>query len=118
MPLVGLHATQMGRSSVAFVQRKKRTFAKFLDRMHAAFGKDKTLKVSYGSAKFAPGGKGEVCVPTSRATKECAYRFRIRRTDELQTIVVHHETLAIMKGVTRLDTKREVGGLQWCCSTN
>eukprot|EP00963_Diacronema_lutheri_P010506 scaffold1060_cov385-Pavlova_lutheri.AAC.24 len=97
---------------------KKRTFAKFLDRMHAAVGKDETLEVSSGSAKFAPGGKEEVCVPTSRADKDCTYRFHTRCMDELRTTVVRHEALAIMEGVTRLDTKRKVGGLQWCCSTN
>jgi hypothetical protein len=26
-----------------------------------------------GAAKFAPGGKGEMAVPTSRAFKECSY---------------------------------------------
>lgn len=37
---------------------EKRTFVKFFDRMRAAIGKDKTLKVSDGSAKFGFGGQG------------------------------------------------------------
>mmetsp|Transcript_11547 Transcript_11547/g.71002 ORF Transcript_11547/g.71002 Transcript_11547/m.71002 type:complete len:175 (-) Transcript_11547:2335-2859(-) len=86
--------------------------------MHAAIGKDKTLHVSNGSAKFNVGGMGEISVPTNRAYKECVRRFDTRLTDEFRTTVVHHETLAIVEGVGRLDTKQKARGLQWCRSTS
>ena len=43
---------------------KKKTFAKFFNRMEAPGRK---IVIAYGSAKFAPGGKNEISVPTSRA---------------------------------------------------
>lgn len=57
-------------------------------------------------------------MPTNRAFKECARRFNTRLTQEFRTTVAHHKTFAIMEGGGRLDTKRKVRGLQWCCSTN
>lgn len=82
MPLVRLHATQVGDQALRLYGGENSTFAKNFYCMHEAIGEDKTLKVSYGSVKVAPRGKGEVRVPTSRAYKECAYRFLTLYTDE------------------------------------
>ena len=47
--------------------------------------------VAYGSAKFAPGGKNELSVPTSRAYKECATRFNTVVTSEFRSSKVSYE---------------------------
>jgi hypothetical protein len=56
---------------------KKRVFATFFNMVEKELRKvrpDCNIVVAYGSAKFAPGGRGELSVPTSRAYKECASR--------------------------------------------
>ena len=65
------------RQRLSLYGGKKRVFAKFFDNMFKTMDKiipDCNIVVAYGSAKFAPGGKGELSVPTSRAFKECASR--------------------------------------------
>ena len=53
---------------------KKRVFANFFNKlMENANGRETVI--AYGSAKFNPGGKNDVSVPTTRAFKEVTYRF-------------------------------------------
>ena len=66
---------------------KKRVFAKFLNTL----GSPNDIVLAYGSAKFAPGGKGEVSVPTTRAFKECSYRFKIQVVDEFRTSKINYK---------------------------
>jgi hypothetical protein len=95
---------------------KKRVFAEFFNRLEAP---GKKVIVAYGSAKFAPGGKNEVSVPTTRSYKECSYRFTTVPVDEFRsTIVFHGDKKTVLKKVRRRDTGREVRGLLWCDSTN
>jgi hypothetical protein len=100
---------------------KKRVFANFFNKLQTVaemVQKDARIVIAYGAAKVAPGGKGEVCVPTHRAYKECCYRFPTVAVDEFRTSRVHWETDKLLKSVMRRDKKQEIRGLLWCCSTN
>ena len=96
---------------------KKRVFAKFLNRLGPL---EKTV-LAYGSAKFAPGGRGELCVPTSRAFKECSYRVRCILVDEFRTSKIHWRDDSILEKVQMRKKDgglKTVRGLLWCSSTN
>ena len=79
---------------------KKRVFANFFNRIA---DRDRSMRVvvAYGSATFAPGGKNEVSVPTSRAFKECRYRFPTATVDEFRTTKIFEEDDAILDAVQR-----------------
>lgn len=95
---------------------KKRTFARFLNQLVTP-GKETVL--AFGSAKFAPGGKGEVSVPTSRAFKECSYRFKTVHVDEFRSTRVYNgDKETVLQDVKRKSDGRKVRGLLWCRSTN
>jgi len=100
---------------------KKRVFANYFNRLENVVkketGKDRVV-ISYGSAKFAPTGKGEVAVPTSRCFKECRTRFETHVVTEFRTSMVYHKTLEVLKLVGSIQTGKEIRGLRWCCSTN
>jgi len=96
---------------------KKRTFANFYNSIINA-DKSKPVLVAYGSAKFAPTGKGEIAVPVSRAYKECASRMKTIPTDEFRSTAVHHKDDSVLQYVKRADTDKKVRGLLWCCSTS
>lgn len=97
---------------------KKRVFSKFLSKLEKK-GHDTVL--AFGSAKFAPGGKNEVAVPTTRSFKECSYRFPLVPVDEFRTSKIHwKDDSLLLKVVTQKedsDKLRTVRGLLWCCST-
>lgn len=54
---------------------KKKVLSKFFNKIENDQPKGKITTIAYGSAKFAPGGKGEIAVPTSSVYKQCCYRF-------------------------------------------
>jgi hypothetical protein len=95
---------------------KKRSFSRFFNRIKKV---DTTRRVviAFGSAKFAPGGKNEISVPTSRAFNECAMRFPTLAVDEFRTTKVFHENDSILKSVANCKTNERVRGLLWCDST-
>ena len=98
---------------------KKRVMANFLNKLE---GKDKTVEtvLAYGASKFAPGGKGEVSVPTSRAYKECSYRFKTIPVDEFRTSKIYYKDDTILEPVGKKSAEGKtvtVRGLFWCCST-
>jgi transposase len=95
---------------------KKRVFAKFLNRL----GSPKDTVLAFGNAKFEPGGKGELSIPTSRAYKECSYRFKTLPIDEFRTSKVNWKTLDVLDTVAKRKNDKlvEVRGLLWCRSTN
>jgi len=100
---------------------KKRVFATFLKTVADAAttaGGYKPLVVAYGAAKFAPGSKGELSVPTSRAYKECVQRFRCVLVDEFRTTMVHASSGSVLKQVWSKRKEATVRGLMWCGSTN
>lgn len=94
---------------------KKRVFARFFNRIQ---NRDEAFPVTivYGSAKFAPGGRGEVSVPTSRMYKECCYRFPTVAMDEFRTTKIFAEDDSLLHQVQhRKDrrTNRAIRGLLW-----
>lgn len=105
---------------------KKRVFARFFNRIRAA-DPSRDVVVAYGSASYAPGGRFEVSVPTTRAFKECAVRFRTHAVDEFRTTAVHHEDDSILQRVAvrgqrtaNWEARAEATvsrGLLWCGST-
>lgn len=114
---------------------KKRVFANFLNRVEKGKKVNGTfdtrpIVLAYGSAKFAPTGNGELSVPTSRAFKECHYRFKCKLVDEFRTSRTYHKdgTLLQQVGVcsdpkvsgteTEECGQRTVRGLLWCGSTS
>ena len=95
---------------------KKRVFANFFNKMNSF--SDKKIVVGYGSAKFSPTAKNEVAVPTSRAYKECTFRFKTVPVDEFRTSKIYHEdSLTILQTVEREDKKTVIRGLLWYSST-
>lgn len=102
---------------------KKRVFAKFFNEIIKG-REDKTFQFAYGSAKFSPGGKNEVAVPTTRAYKECSSRFLTKPVDEHLTTKISNETKQVLKGVCYKSALKNVNrkirfirGLYWCDST-
>ncbi len=97
---------------------KKRAFANFLNRLNL----DENTVVAFGSAKFAPTGKGELSCPTTRAYKEMSYRSKTILIDEYRTSKVHWEDDSILEKVNKPNLKKggykTVRGLLWCGSTN
>ena len=101
---------------------KKRTFAMFLNSLNDD-GDQRDTVLAYGAAKFAPGGKGEVSVPTSRAFKECSYRYKTVHIDEFRTSRISHKDDSLLGGVglkrsNSGEKQVSVRGLLWCSSTN
>ena len=98
---------------------KKRTFAHFFNRVEAAFP-GKRIVVSYGSAKFAPGGKNEVSVPTSRAYKECVYRAaKVLVTNEFRTSKIDYFDDSLLQMVALPGANpRPFRGLLWSVQRN
>jgi hypothetical protein len=66
---------------------KKRVFANYFSQLETP---GKKTVVAFGYAKFAPGGKNEISVPTNWAFKECSYRFQTHAVDEFR----HNESQA------------------------
>ena len=103
---------------------KKRVFANFFERIRRA-DTSREVVVAYGSAKYAPGGRFELSVPTSRAFKECESRFQTHAVDEYRTTMVHHEDdtilqrVKIRKPVKNWEKKVQTVSrdLLWCGST-
>jgi hypothetical protein len=106
------------RQRLALYGGKKRTFAKFFNKVKKELGElapdRKNIVIAYGSAKFAPGGKGELTVPTSRASsaqgacggrrpqyKECASRFKMLVTCEFRTSKVDYRDDSILQKMVR-----------------
>lgn len=95
---------------------KKRVFAQFWNKVSTP---GKKTVVAFGSAKFAPGGKSEVSVPTTRAFKECSNRFQTFAVDEFRTSKIYwKDQQTVLQTVKRMDKNEVVRGLLWCSSTN
>ena len=95
---------------------KKRVFANFFNKMNSTI--DKKLVVGYGSANFSPTAKNEVAVPTSRAYKECTYRFKTVPVDEFRTSKIYYgDSSTILQTVKRADKDTVIRGLLWYSST-
>jgi hypothetical protein len=96
---------------------KKRVFANFFNTIESK-SPNKKIVVCYGSSKFNPTARNEVAVPTSRAYKECTFRFPTSPVDEFRTSKVSCEdNETILQRVVRVDTGKTVRGLLWYSST-
>ena len=90
------------RQRLSLYGGKKRVFARFFNNMKAVLDDaypGQRVVVAYGAAKFAPGGRNEVSVPTSRAYKECAVRFTTVGTPEFRTSKVDFITATHMSAI-------------------
>ncbi len=100
---------------------KKRVFATFFNKVERDAQPGQRTVIAYGSAKFAPGGRSEVAVPTTRAYKECSYRFATIPICEFRTTKVHHGTWAVLQKVVKRNQRGRattaVRGLLWYSST-
>ena len=99
---------------------KKRCFDRFWNEVLGNEGERNQITViAYGAGKFAPGGKGEISVPTSRAFKECKRQkgLKVLVVDEFRTSKLHHETEQLLHLVKVQGEKKSLRGLLWCCST-
>ena len=102
---------------------KKRAFTNYFNTLKqnikSKYSKDVRILTAYGSANFAPGGRNEVSVPTTRAFKEWSERFWTLFVDEFRTTALWSEDAnVVLKRVMRADTRVEIRGLHWCDSTN
>ena len=57
------------------------------------------IVVAYGAAKFAPGGTGELSVPTSRAYKECVTRVSTKVTAEFRSSKVDYKDDSVLQQI-------------------
>lgn len=101
---------------------KKRVFANFFNTI-ANKDPSKRVVVAYGSAKFAPGGRGELAVPTTRAYKECRHRFPTAMVDEFRTTKISSIDDKVLEQVQRLKHKGKgsntvLRGLLWSSTSN
>jgi len=102
---------------------KKKVFSNFYNGMIDYFSEETNKKyfeivVAYGSAKFAPGGKGELSVPTSRAYYECASRVKTIATSEFRSSKVDASDDSILQLVATRDKPRYgLRGVLWNTKT-
>jgi hypothetical protein len=99
---------------------KKRVFANFFNAMERKL--QGPVYVAFGAAKFAPGGKGEVAAPTSRAFKECCHRFPTVAIDEFRTSKISNEDDSVLQQVQRRSSNGNrrttaIRGLLWSTTT-
>jgi hypothetical protein len=96
---------------------KKKVFANFFNAIKNDYP-NKRIIMAFGSAKFAPGSKNEVSVPTTSAFNECKFRFPTIVVDEFRTSLIHHVNDGILQKVEVRGKKYALRGLLWCPLTN
>lgn len=101
------------RQRMSLYSGKKRVFANFLNKVAGSDRPEDVLLV-YGNANFAPGGKSELSVPTTRTFKECKARFPIMLVDEFRTSKICFFDDSVLKMVSKKDGKKKgLRGLLW-----
>ena len=100
---------------------KKRAIDKFLNQVEND-GTQRDVVVAYGSAKFAPCGKGELAVPTTGAYRACSLRFQTHLVSEYATTKICYgcqcALCPVRTSAVRENRKSQnVRGLRWCEST-
>eukprot|EP00798_Chlamydomonas_sp_ICE-L_P010970 gene10970-biopygen11061 len=96
--------TRWGAQRMRLYGGKKRVFARFFNEVQKDVGVRKKIVIAYGSAKFAPGGKGELCVPTTGAFKAFTDRFkgRVAAIDEFRTT---KSTIRYVAAILQLESR-------------
>jgi len=97
---------------------KKRVFANFFNKIKNGGDTSRRVVIAYGSAKFAPGGRNELSVPTTRAFKDCSIAFPTIVVDEFRSTIIHHEDDSVLQYIKRRDKDTTLRGLLWCNSPN
>jgi hypothetical protein len=96
---------------------KKRVFAKFFNNLEKDIKQAVpgcNIVVAYGAAKFAPGGKGELSVPTSRAHKECVSRVNTKVTAEFRSSKVDYQDDSVLQKIAVVSQpKYALRGVLW-----
>jgi hypothetical protein len=90
------------RQRLSLYGGKKRVFAKFFNNLEKEIKKEVpgcNIVVAYGAAKFAPGGRGELSVPTSRAYKECVSRVNTMVTAEFRSSKVDNQDDSVLQNI-------------------
>jgi hypothetical protein len=95
---------------------KQRTFARFFNAIQNDHPNQRIV-MAYGSAKFAPGSRNEVSVPTSTAFKKCSFRFPTFAIDEFRTTVTDYWTNTILQKVRKRGSLYPLRGLLWCTTS-
>lgn len=96
---------------------KKKTLERFCNSIKDA-DRSKDVVVIYGSAKFKPGGSGEVSVPTNQVFKTISKNFFTKLVSEYRTTMVYHKDDSILNTVAyKENIKQSVRGLLWCTKT-
>ena len=90
------------RQRLSLYGGKKRTFSNFFNNLQRVLRKavpNCNIVVAYGAAKFAPGGRGELSVPTSRAYKECVTRVSTKVTAEFRSSKVDYKDDSVLQQI-------------------
>jgi hypothetical protein len=82
--------SRWSRSHLTAYGGKKKTLERFCNSIKDA-DRTKSVVVIYGSAKFKPGGLGEVSVPTSQVFKTISKNFFTKLVSEYRTTMVYHK---------------------------
>jgi len=99
---------------------KKRVMARFWNKVLGKESERVPTVIAYGSAKFAPGGKGEISVPTTSAYRVACQQkgLSVRPEDEFRSTRVHYQTERLLDKVRVEGQEKPLRGLLWCGSTN
>jgi hypothetical protein len=96
---------------------KKRVFSKFFNHLENEIEKaapGSNVVIAYGAAKFAPGGRGELSVPTSRAHKECVSRVNTKVTAEFRSSKVDYQDDSVLQNIAVVSQpKFALRGVLW-----
>ena len=98
----GVHAPTVGAPAPLAVRRQEAHFSIFFNNLQRVLRKavpNCNIVFAYGAAKFAPGGRGELSVPTSRANKECVTRVSTKVTAEFRSSKVDYKDDSLLQQI-------------------
>lgn len=98
---------------------KKRAMARFWNKVLGKECERVPTVLAYGAAKFAPGGKGEVSVPTTSAFRVAKRQrmLRVMPEDEFRSTRMDYKTESVLDQVQIEGQEKPLRGLLWCGST-
>ena len=98
---------------------KKRVMARFWNKVLGKETERGPTVLAYGASKFAPGGKGEISVPTTSAFNVAKRQngLRILLVDEFRSTRVDYRTEKLLDQVQIEGQEKPLRGLLWCGST-
>lgn len=98
---------------------KKRSLQNFWNRVLGNENEREEAVLSYGNAKFASGGKGEMSVPNSKALNVAfeQKQLKVLMTDEWRSTKICYKTDQLLQLVKIQGNNKPLRGLLWCSST-